>query len=93
MNAKNPSKELPDQPPRVNKEAIIGYQMKVSGLATGWCAANCSATVSYNPVDCGPIRSSVIEAIVVQARGNYEDFRYVDRDGLLCADIPLAERE
>ena len=38
-------------------------------------------------------KSSVIEAIVDQARGNYEDFRYVDRDGLLCVAIPLAERE
>ena len=91
MDAKNPSKEPPDQPPRVNKEAKTGYQMKVSGLATGWCAANCSATDTYNPVDCGPIRSSVIEAILDQARGNYEDFRYVDKNGLLCVVILWAE--
>jgi hypothetical protein len=93
VNAKIPSKEPPDQTPRVDKEAEIGYQMKLSDFATGWCAANCSAADTYNPVDCGPIRSSVIEAIVDQAPGNYEDFRDVDRDGLLCVAIPLAERE
>jgi hypothetical protein len=70
-----------------------GYQTKLSGLTTGWCAADCSVTDTYNPVDCGPIRSNVIDAIVDQIHGDYEDFRYVNRDGLLCVDIPLAERE
>ena len=93
MNAKDPRKEPPDQTPRVDKEAKTGYQMKLSDFTTGWCAANCSVTDTYNPVDCGPIRSSVIEAIVDQARGKYEVFRYVDRDGLLCVAIPLAKRE
>jgi hypothetical protein len=74
------------------RSAEIGYQMKLSDFTTGWCAADCSVTDTYNPVDCGPIRSSVIEAIVDQARGKYEDFRYVDRDGLLRVE-PLAERE
>jgi hypothetical protein len=65
--------------------------MKLPDFTTGWCAADCSATDIYNAVDCGPIRSNVIDAIVDRISGNYENIRYVDREGLLYAAKPLSE--
>jgi hypothetical protein len=43
--------------------------MEFPEFTTDWCAANYSRTVTYNTVDCGPIRSNVIDAIVDRIRG------------------------
>ena len=62
--------------------------MEFPEFTTGWCAANHSRTDTYNAVDCGPIRVNVIDAVVDRIHGDYEDIRYVNRDGYLSVDKP-----